>query len=419
MADFKSFVDDIAVVDIKLTTADGTTKSIVPQVLGMYLQEDVQTPYMFAEIDMGDGIGLLQSLPIRGEEVIDITLEVPSTKAKLKYKFWVFAVSNVSASSKNNTNFYKLRCVSEEVMVNASRLSQKGYKASFDTIVKDIVTTGLSSNKKIDSVATLGVHQWVIPNLKPFVAIDTIRRRAASTAYPYSPMLFFETQDGFIFKDIVSLYESGVNEGKADKTFVYNNALVSDSAQNGTIKSFNAPEKRDTFEQVNNGAFNNQIVTYDVITKKMKMYDFDYRDKQSSFKFFNDKVTHSDAFLSKFGTQHSRAYFVPIDSTKPDYFVDRVGDKQSYANIILQNVSRAVLQGNPSKKMLRAGGVVYLQFPKEMPDYKNPNANSKLDNEKSGYYFIKKIVHEILLATGAPSYRATCELVAGAIVEKK
>jgi hypothetical protein len=69
--------------------------------------------------------------------------------------------------------------------------------------------------------------------------------------------------------------------------------------------------------------------------------------------------------------------------------------------------------------MLRAGGVVYLQFPKEMPDYKTPNANSKLDNEKSGYYFIKKIVHEILLATGTPSYRASCELVAGAIVEKK
>ena len=419
MADFKSFVNDIAVVDIKITSLNGSTKSIVPQVLGIYLQEDVQTPYMFAEIDIGDGIGLLEGLPIKGEEHIDIVLEIPVTGARLNYRFWVFAVSNLSSSLKNNTSFYKIKCVSEEVMANAAKLVQKGYNDTFDAIVADVIKNELRSSKQIKSQPTLGNQHWVIPNLKPLTAIDFIRKKAVSAANPYSPMLFFETQDGFVFDDLASLYERGVAEGKDNKTFVYNNVLVTNSGQNGTIVAFNAPEKRDTFEQVNNGAFNNRITTFDVITKKLTTYDFDYKSKQSSFKFFNSKTTHSEQFTSKFGEQFSRSYLIPIDTSKPEGFVDRVGDKQSYTNMILQHVSRVVLSGNPSKKMIRAGEVVFLHFPREMPDYKATSVSGKEDNEKSGYFFVKKIVHEILLATGIPSYKANCELVAGTAMEKR
>lgn len=419
MAEFKSFVDDIAVVDIKMTSMNGSAKSIVPQVLGIRLQEDVQTPYMFAEIDIGDGIGLLESLPIKGEEHIDIVFEIPVTGARLQYRFWVFAVTSLSSSLKNNTSFYKLKCVSEEVMVNAGKLVQKGYLSTFDTIISDIVKRELQSTKRVASQPTMGNQHWVVPNLKPFAAIDIIRKKAVSTANPYSPMLFFETQDGFVFNDIASLYEKGVAEGRDNKTFVYNNVLVSESKQNGTIVAFNAPEKRDTFEQVNSGAFNNRVTTFDVITKKLTSYDFDYQSKQSSFKFFNSSKTHTDQFTAKYGEQVARSYLVPVDSTKPEGFVDRVGDKQSYTNMILQNVSRVILSGNPSRKMIRAGEVVFLHFPREMPDYKAAGTSGKDDNEKSGYFFVKKIVHEILLATGVPTYRANCELVAGTMMEKR
>jgi hypothetical protein len=416
---FKNFTDDIRVVDIKITSAAGESKTIISQVVNLQIQEDVTSPYVFAEITLNDAIGLLQGLPIKGEETIELEFETPVlADAALKYKFLVYAVSHLSSGIKNDMNIYQLKCVSEELMINASKFVSKGYKDTFSAIVEDIVKMELGSSKPIDVGATLGVQEWVIPSQKPFQAIDMIRRRATSTAHGHSPMLFFETQDGYVFNDMASLYQRGVDQDIGTITYNFTNATVLESTRNGVITAFNAPEKRDTFEQVNNGAFNNKVTTYDIVTKTLKTYDFNYQDKQSTFNFFNNKSTHSDAFISKFSASPSRTYLIPIDSTKPDHFVDRMGDKQAYTSVMFQNLIRARLVGGKNNQLLRAGGVVFLSFPAEMASYNNPNGKNERDTQNSGFYFLKRVVHELSLATSPITYSASCELVAGAPMEK-
>ncbi len=415
---FKNFTDDIRVVDIKITSASGEYKTIVSQVVNLQIQEDVTSPYVFAEITLNDAIGLLQGLPIKGEETIELEFQTPVlVDATLKYKFLVYAVSHVSSGIKNDMNMYQLKCVSEELMTNASRFVSKGYKDTFSAIVVDIIRKELGSNKPFDGGdGTLGVQDWVIPSQKPFQAIDMIRRRATSAAHAHSPMLFFETQDGYVFNDMASLYRRGADQDKDSITYNFTNATVDESIRNGVITAFNAPEKRDTFEQVNNGAFNNKVTTYDIITKTLKTYDFNYQDKQSTF--FKDKTTHSDAFISKFSGNAARTYLLPIDSTKPDHFVDRMGDKQAYTSVMFQNLTRARLVGGKNNRLLRAGGVVFLSFPAEMASYKNPNGKDERDTQNSGFYFLKRVVHELSLVTSPITYSASCELVAGAPMEK-
>jgi hypothetical protein len=414
---FKSFVDDVVISTVRITTPSGKQKAILPQVLAIRIQEDVETPYMFAEVDIGDGVGLLQELPIHGEEIIDLEFKIPVLEKVLKFKFWVFAVSNVSSNQKNNANFYRLKCISPEMMTNASRLVAKGYRDTFSNIVQDIVSNYLKSSKPLESVSTLGAHEWVVGSKKPLQAIDQIRRRAVSTQNPYSPMLFFETPSGFNLNDLASLYEKGTKQSPEDITYTYMNVNVDDARLNRIIVSYNAPEKRDTFEQVNNGAFRNDVTTYDIITKELKTYNFDYKDKKQSFKFFNDPSTHAEEFVDNVTAEASRSYLIPIDSTRPDFFVDRVGDKQSYTNMILQNVSLVKLSGSgASFDSIHAGSVVYLDFPHEMLSYREQKPIA--DTENSGFFFVKKVVHEINAVTQPASYGASCELIAGTTLEK-
>lgn len=419
MSDFKYQPDDIEVVGISVISLAGAKKGIIPQVLAMRIQEDILTPYVLIELDVADGIGLLQQFPIRGEEMLDVELRIPRTNASLKYKFVTSAVVNLSVNDKNNTSFYTIKGMSEEVYTNAGTLASKAYKDTYANVVRDIVTVGLKSSKKIDAQATLGVHEVVIPNMKPFQAIDVIRRRASTSQSQYAPIMFFETNEGYVFKDIVEMYQQGIMAGKSALTYTYSNQLLTDSPQAGTIISFNASEKRDTFTQLNNGAFNNKITTYDIITKQLKTYDFDYQSKKSQFKQFNDKNSHSDEFISKYGATPSRSYLVPIDSTKPEYFVDRFGDRQSYANILFQNFSRVELSSNPSHKILQAGSVVFLQLKNESIVYETGNNKPPIDREASGYYMIKKLIHEVILASGVPMYRISCDLISGSMLERK
>lgn len=411
-----NFSDDIELVRLDISNLSGNSKSIGPQVNSIRIQEDVTSQYVFAEIDIVDGIGLLHTFPIVGEETFTFEARFPKNNITLKYKFNVFAITNVGLSSRNNAKIYTLKAVSEEAIVNASVLTNKGYKDTYANIISDIVKVNLKSTKKLTKDETRGVHNIVLPNAKPMAAIDMLRKRSISAKNEYAPMLFFETSNGYFLKDIVSLFQEGKSKSRELISYEYNNVEVSSSKQSGVIVSFATPEKYDTFEKINNGAFNNHVTSFDLKTKKLTTYHFDYNQKKSSFETFNEKNTNSSSFIQKYGSEPSRSYLVFVDSTRPDFFVDRLGDKQSYTNIIFQNVSRAELGGVIGKEILQAGGVVYLIFENESFSY--DKSTDKKDKGATGYYFIKKLIHEIHLSTGVPMYRASCDLVSGVMMEK-
>jgi len=411
-----NFPDDVELVRLEIKNLSGNRKSIGPQIISMRVQEDVTSSYVFIEVDIMDGIGLLQTFPIVGEEIFDMEIRFPKINKSLKYKFGIFAVTNVALNSKNNVNTYTLQGVSEEALHNASSLVVKGYNDKYENIVKDILKNNLKSTKPLVVGATRGVHNIVLPNAKPFAAIDMIRKRSTAAKYEYSPMLFFETSEGFIFKDMVDLFKDGKQQSLKDITYIYNNVGVTGSGTVGTIVSFGTQEKHDSFQKLNTGAFNNQVSSFDLITKKLQPYEFKYSTKKGSFEMFNQKNAHSNRFIEKYGSQPARSYVVCVDSSKPDAFVDRFGDRQAYTSIIFQNFARAELNGIPGSKVLKAGGVVYLSFETETVGYIKDQ--EKNDKGNSGYYFIKRLIHEIHLAGGIPMYRASVDLISGVMMEK-
>lgn len=410
-----NYTDDIELVKLEIKNLTGSTKTIGPQVLALRMQEDVTSSYVFLEVDIMDGIGLLQNFPIVGEETFEVEVRFPKFNKTLKYKFGIFAVTNVAMNSKNNVNTYTLQGVSEEALYNAASLVVKGYNDSYENIIKDILKSNLKSTKRIANGTTRGTHNIVLPNAKPFTAIDTIRKRSTSSKNEYSPMLFFETSNGFVFRDIVDLFKEGKSKSIDAITYSYVNSAISNEGK-GTIISFGTQEKHDTFQKLNNGAFNNHVSSFDLITKKLKTFEFKYSDKKNAFEMFNKKNAHSNQFIQKYGNGPSRSYLTCVDSSKPDFFVDRFGDRQAYTNIIFQNFSRAELNGMPGKEVLEAGGVVYLSFETETVSYKKEQ--EKNDKGNSGFYFIKRLIHEIHLSGGVPMYRASVDLISGIMLEK-
>jgi hypothetical protein len=415
--------DKVAIEEFLLIDASGTKKaSIAHQLMSFTIEEDITNSFIEAQINMLDGIGLISTFPIVGEEKIQIKLTKTTLdkKEEASYNLFVYAIDNLNVSENNTAQSYVLRAVSEELLISGSTQSRKAYLDKYENIVRDILTNDIKTTKNISIGSTYGTHQIVIPGLKPFVAIDMVRKRATSSKNPYSPVMFFETKNGYFLHDIVDLFDQ--RKSAALGLQYYNTAVPNKDPL--SIISFSAPEKNNAFHMINDGSIKNQIQQYDLITKTLTLYDFDLKDKLSSFNLFNSPKNHSTDFIEKYtGKTSAVEYFVPIDSTKPNPFIDRFGERHSYINMIMQNYSKLETVG--SLKM-QAGDVLNLKFAMQTivtdpakPTNSSKHNDRKIDESLSGYYMIKKIIHEVLIAGGAPpTHRVFCDLIRGSTIGK-
>ena len=100
--------DNVSIDTLALTSSSGKVQVIGPQAVAIRIQEDILSPYVTAEVDVVDGINLLQTFPIIGEETLDVEFVFDHVDTRVKYKFAVYAVSNLKTNERNNATFYTL-----------------------------------------------------------------------------------------------------------------------------------------------------------------------------------------------------------------------------------------------------------------------------------------------------------------------
>ncbi len=230
--------------------------------------EDLYSPIVSGDITIQDGVGLIESVPIVGEEVLDISMAtagaVPSpigspagSEADIDVKDLPnliinrFRIYKVDPPVKINDNFrsVKLYFVSDAQITNMMVKVQKTYPTAELTsykkpenpledktytiadMVRDIFYDAFLGKKKPANhrptsknllvEPTKGVYSACIPNWTPFKAINFLATRALS-ANPYSKganFVFYETLKGFRFVAIETLMQGGFRGYKMTQDF--------------------------------------------------------------------------------------------------------------------------------------------------------------------------------------------------------
>ncbi len=230
--------------------------------------EDLYSPIVSGDITIQDGVGLIESVPIVGEEVLEISMAtagaVPSpigspagSEADIDVKDLPnliinrFRIYKVDPPVKINDNFraVKLYFVSDAQITNMMVKVQKTYPTAELTsykkpenpledktytiadMVRDIFYDAFLGKKKPANhrptsknllvEPTKGVYSACIPNWTPFKAINFLATRALS-ANPYSKganFVFYETLKGFRFVAIETLMQGGFRGYKMTQDF--------------------------------------------------------------------------------------------------------------------------------------------------------------------------------------------------------
>lgn len=365
------------------------------------IYESVSSPLIRGKIMVLDSLNIRESFPlIRQKCKVSLHFNVPSSKGisgiERIIDLLVQEVSNITINENSTSSSYELDLVSIEILNNAKNLFTVAMRnQSIDTYINYIMSEFIKSKKSIyfDPSGTKG-EQYLDPiNVKPFQAIDMLRRKAVSKKYLSSSYTFFENRMGFNFLTAEYMLERP-NGLLKDATFFFDSDVAT-SVKNMTYRNIIAythMSQSSTTKLLQDGALNNVVRSVDLRTRTKKKVNTKLSDVQNQFSTGGKIPINESKFEQEYGTKHTSTYNLIKSSSNPEnYLDDKIGPSKTFVSLLTQNIVRILTWGD---NMLSSGFRVKCTLPtvdgKTSESGKKDTSASKM---VSGEYLIWHIRH--------------------------
>ena len=359
--------------------------------LSARVYEAISTPNNIVELDVYDSDDALGHLTVQGDETITFNFNAPGTPV-VNYVFALDKVEIQDVEGTQKGKQYVVHGVGRETLYSKTNYVQKAYNTDIASIVKDIHNTFLKSANQILTEVTDGIQKIIIPNLRPFEAIDMVRRRATSSTNKSSTFLYFENADGHNFKTI-----EGMMKDDVVKTFVHSDAVGSSVFNNtwNNIIQYEVPKIISSTERIAMGGLTQRVGTYDVRTRS-----YQYKDQQMNVGNFN-----SSAFKALYGITYGLFHLLPMNTFVNKTFLDQSTPQQlAYLSNIMQCQITLYVNGDTTVK---AGDSIQVNLPQAQTTTGTPALDPLLSNK----YLVSSLCRNIGKIEDTPRYTDTLECI--------
>ena len=176
----------------------GASINIFNIVTSFNIYESIYANVICADFVFADGVGLIMSFPIIGEEEIIIEMETPGVEGTT-YTFHTTEVVAMSDNPEGTMRSYVVRAVSKEFHTNMFKQYTARYKFDFKVVIDDVFKR-LESAKPLEVEPPLGFFDWMVREARPLQVMDLLKERGlAPPNHKSSHYVFFEDKYGFRF----------------------------------------------------------------------------------------------------------------------------------------------------------------------------------------------------------------------------
>ena len=387
---------DYKLEELKIINALGVNIDIDLIYGEINIYEDLFTNVINGDILLTDSNDLLAKLNIHGNEFISMAFSTPGMR-KYQKVFRIYKISEYSLRGTSNAK-YKIHFCSEEFLLNQQYSISKSFKETrLSDVVRIIAKNYLKiSNSKLDDLnieqSTLLLnpdkHPLIVPNLKPFEAINWISSFALSKTDLSPGFFFYETIDGFTFRSLSNIYSSPVK-----KTLFYSpkNQDVGESVgqRHDKLDELEFRQVFDVLDSMSNGAYASELIKIDILNRTTEGEQMAVGP--SSYKMLNDYLPYNFA-KNRLGNAINQASAYMRMFPK---FQDNLASQW-----LLVRASRLALLNNtrlhidiPGDSSLSIGDIVYVSVPKNSGDTDTDNITE--DKYMSGKYLITGLRHQL------------------------
>lgn len=416
MAEGLYHIQDVSIISCKIVGVAGQPMDVSNMVVEINYFEDIFSNFVNGALVVNDSVGLIQLFQFQGHEVLILEIDKPGLDDPLKKTLRIYKHSGRKQTKTSNEN-YIIHFCSEEAYLNEQYKISKSYKnMTIGDIVHGILQNDLKINPDflINFDKTTGVHNILVPNLKPFQAINwlTTFAQADQDKNAGAFYLFYEDKYGWSFRSVLNLYKQ-----KTARKYKYEeknlkskeNDLVSDmNSEFSNVITFEHISAFDSIAAVKQGSMASKTITIDPVRLKFGEATHDY-SKYSTQVQSLDHAPLPDSATNRMGDtmaktagavkfvisttgQNQNKYIkdkkVTINEFSPE---TTTSVRTSQLSLMWSNRIKIVIPGDIG---LTVGMIV--EFDKPEISYNNPESKEKSsDPMYSGKYLITALRHII------------------------
>jgi len=354
-----------------------------------------------------DNIGLLEDLPLRGEELLTIQIE-DALKNRVTHEFAIYKITDVEIKKTNDGLTYKIHFMSKYSFEAMFRRIIEPFDDTVSNIVENIFNNYYPGTNQLILESTIGLFRCVIPNYTPMQAMNFLANRAYSRKSPSCSFRFFETSENYYFVSDEYLINRFLENKEEIKEFTFSDAVDKSGteflAQMKNLVEIRNSDRVNSAMDLISGAYRSNVIEIDLIKRQVTLpgrsnkYEYDYQKAKKNYMSSSGKGqgqdTHTDDFINGYFTpENERRYIVIRDyddsgtkQLRGDQFIPEiVTNRLAYRNHLNHTVVYAKAHGRLD---LKAGDIINIKVP-EFKISSNPRQNRQL----SGYYMINDLTH--------------------------
>ena len=402
-------------------------------ILSIELQQSIFNRTMVGKIQVYDTKDVRTLVPIVGLERLNLRFHTPgltgiNAVANDGHPFHIYKIESVAPDRSGSAGgqAYDIYFCSRESYFNTFRKVSKAYTGQVEKGVDDIFknTKYLNSTKDLYIEPTKNIHKVVIPNLRPFEAIDMLAKKAISGKYENAGYLFYETKEGYQFRSIESLLAVAGSIARPAK-WSYNFGMKSVRHHTGGkeivkdlhgVESWTLTKPVDVLSNIDGGAYASKLIEHDMFNKTINESFYDYaKDFGNHFhtehqrgyktkkkmplpvaKFDNSRRTLSQEYDQKVMLKSSTSNIHDTVEAGQTYTIDPISNRHTLQKALSQRklLTCGILEFTaPGNSILQAGDIITFDMPLLEPLGHNKKLNS--NPYWAGRYLIYDMKHSI------------------------
>ena len=398
MAEDFGLPSDIEIKDVILS-GDGKSMDITDQFFEAVIYEELGNPQLHGRVMLVDMAGVLTIFGITGQETIQFTIK----KLELE-KTVTFQVTEIESLNigHNGTATYVLAIVEDIIVQNSIELVSQAYEGTVSSIVESIYNDYLGRTLNYVDESS-GTYKFVIPNWKPFKAIQWLMGRAVSAEGV--PLVISNTwRNGTSILSYDTIFARESMEEFFPNTVPGSEASAEGNAYNyrqimQKPTSFFTKKYGNALEQMYLGTYSYTSQLVDTTNKTADLLEFteEYNKKPrlNDFSPVNEKKIYGEnnifnQFKTKQQTQYCQGYSHGKDFLSYNSDVNgTVPFRNNYQNLLMTYQYDMTIHGRFD---IEVGSIVDITFPSnKLVNPLEPEEN--IDNKKSGRHVVTAAAH--------------------------
>ena len=362
----------------------------------MSVTEDLFKNSVACTLDLVDSTDSLGVVDFDGTETFTLSFKgLKDSDRIIDLTFRAYKVDIQVSPEKTDMKIYRLHGVTPEHIKQSTMDINQSFKMPVSKAVENVFSK-IGTKRPLEVDDTTGSYTYIVPGMTPFESFEFLQRRAYDSRYRASMFLFYETVDGYKFKNVEKLIEEQRDDAPVFRYQPVANLKTEDDDPTKNIEHLEISANKNILKKIKSGAYANAVREIDLVNQKVNSTEVRVKEDFKTFVHLDKAAMSLDskAIIDESLNIINSTKWINKVSDQDDKRGQLIPRRRFYFDCLSQVETRVVVPGNSN---LSVGNVIDI----DMLELAGKTNNKTQEPKVSGKYLVTQVKHIL----GRGSYR--------------